>query len=84
MFKYIAAYFVIALLLEIVVFNLWLYATTKNSRLISKYWANNFNTKDTHDLSKGQSFILKIISITRLLTIFALVLHVITLFIYSI
>lgn len=53
-------------------------------RLANKYWSNNFNTKDSKDLNKKQYLLLKAISITKLLTIIALILHVLTLFISSI
>ena len=83
MFKYIAAYLIVELLVEVAVFNLWLYWKTKNTNLANKYWANNFNTKNVSDLSKGQLLILRTISVTRNLTIFVLILHILASFINS-
>lgn len=75
-FKILAATMVSILIVEIIVFNLWLYLSTKNTNLLNKYWLNNFDTSDIKGLSYQQSVLLKVISITRLLTIVLLVLHI--------
>ena len=75
-FKILAATMVSILIVEIIVFNLWLYLRTKNTNLLNKYWLNNFDTSDIKGLSYQQSVLLKVISITRLLTIVLLVLHI--------
>ena len=74
--KMLAATMVSILIVEIIVFNLWLYLRTKNTNLLNKYWLNNFDTSDIKGLSYQQSVLLKVISITRLLTIVLLVLHI--------
>ena len=74
--KMLAATMVSILIVEIIVFNLWLYLSTKNTNLLNKYWLNNFDTSDIKGLSYQQSVLLKVISITRLLTIVLLVLHI--------
>ena len=78
-FKMLAATMVSILIVEITVFNLWLYLSTKNTSLLNKYWLNNFDTSDIKGLSYQQSVLLKAISITRLLTIVLLVWHIFTL-----
>ena len=78
-FKMLAATMVSILIVEITVFNLWLYLGTKNTSLLNKYWLNNFDTSDIKGLSYQQSVLLKAISITRLLTIVLLVWHIFTL-----
>ena len=75
-FKMLAATMVSILIVEIIVFNLWLYLSTKNTSLLNKYWLNNFDTSDIKGLTYQQSVLLKVISITRLLTIVLLVLHI--------
>ena len=75
-FKMLAATMVSILIVEIIVFNLWLYLSTKNTNLLNKYWLNNFDTSDIKGLSYQQSVLLKVISITRLLTIVVLALHI--------
>ena len=75
-FKMLAATMVSILIVEIIVFNLWLYLSTKNTSLLNKYWLNNFDTSDIKGLTYQQSVLLKGISITRLLTIVLLVLHI--------
>ena len=74
--KMLAATMVSILIVEIIVFNLWLYLRTKNTNLLNKYWLNNFDTSDIKGLRYQQSVLLKVISITRLLTIVLLVLHI--------
>ena len=58
-FKMLAATMVSILIVEIIVFNLWLYLSTKNTNLLNKYWLNNFDTSDIKGLSYQQSVLLK-------------------------
>ena len=83
MIRILAAYTFIVLIIEIIIFNIWLYLTTKNTKLAEKYWINYFDTKDTEGLSKGQTFLLKTISLSKLLVITLLILHILTIIINS-
>ena len=68
-FRTLAAITVSLLILEIVIFNAWLYFVTKNMTLAEKYWQNNFDSQDTEGLSYAQITLLKFISLTRVVTI---------------
>lgn len=78
MFKFFAAYSLICLIVEVILFSVWLYLDCK-PELASKYWLNNYNTKNIVDLSYRQTCLLRLISFTKWLTITFLIIHVIVL-----
>lgn len=69
-YKYLTAFMLMLFIIEVIVFNFWLYTTKKDSVLIDKYLWGVFNKKDIVGLSKGQTIFAQIIYVTRMLVIF--------------
>jgi hypothetical protein len=80
-FRLLAAVMVSILIVEIIVFNFWIYLTSKSTELLNKYWLNNFNPKDNKGLTKSQAVLLKAISMTQITTVIFLGLHIFALMI---
>lgn len=82
-FRYIAAYLVVLLVIEIIVFCVWMLLLKKNTELINKYWIGVFGKKDIANLSKGQSFLVQVIYVTRMSIVFFLIIEAFSILIKS-
>ena len=82
-FRYIAAYLVVLLVIEIIVFCVWMLLLKKNTELINKYWIGVFEKKDIANLSKGQSFLVQVIYVTRMSIVFFLIIEAFSILIKS-
>lgn len=82
-FRYIAAYLAVLLVIEIIVFCVWMLLLKKNTELINKYWIGVFGKKDIANLSKGQSFLVQVIYVTRMSIVFFLIIEAFSILIKS-
>ena len=82
-YKLITIYMALLLLVEVIVFYVWLKITTKNTIQIDKYLWGIFNKKDAVELSKNQTLFAQIIYVTRMSVIFFGIMQILTILLLS-
>ncbi|PPD56193.1 MAG: hypothetical protein CTY10_05430 [Methylotenera sp.] len=72
-FRLIAVYLFLVMLVEIFFFYAWIYITKREMGLFKKYWYGVFKRKDIVSLSAWQTLLVRMIYIIRISIVFFLV-----------
>ena len=82
-FKLVTIIMTLLLLIEVIVFYVWLKISIKNSIKTNKYLWGISNRKDAVDLSKNQRLFALAIFVTRMLVIFFGIMQILSIFLLS-